>query len=247
MVNYTAPMPARVTGPTPDGHIVLLQAVYDALDELRTKGAALKAADLTDTTTVGRALMTATDAAAARAATGAGTSNLALGTSAGSAAAGNDPRLSDARAPLAHSHAVADLSDATALGRSLVTAPDAAAARAVTGAGTSNLALGSTASTAAAGNDPRLSDARTPLAHSHVATDVSDATAVGRAVMTAASPAAARTATGAAASDGGWTIVGTTAGAYPANRPTGAGRVWFDDANVTPPGWAAERDRWSAV
>lgn len=65
-----------------------------------------------------------------------------------------DPRLSDARTPTAHTHPAAQISDATATGRAVVTAADAAAARAAIGAGTgnSNLALGTTASTALAGN-----------------------------------------------------------------------------------------------
>lgn len=42
-----------------------------------------------------------------------------------------------------------------------------------------------------------------------------------------------------------YTIVTTTSGAYPATRPTGAGRVWFDDPAVPPPSWAIDRDRWS--
>lgn len=52
------------------------------------------AADITDATTVGRNVLTAVDAAAARTAIGAGTSNLALGTAAGTALVGNDARLS---------------------------------------------------------------------------------------------------------------------------------------------------------
>lgn len=58
--------------------------------------------------------------------------------------------------PSTHTHTAADVSDATTVGRALVTALDAQAARAAigagTGSGTSNLALGSTASTAAPGN-----------------------------------------------------------------------------------------------
>ena len=54
------------------------------------------------------------------------------------------------------------LTDATTVGKAVVKATDAATARAAIGAGTSSLTLGSTASTAAAGNDARLSDTRTP-------------------------------------------------------------------------------------
>jgi hypothetical protein len=46
----------------------------------------------------------------------------------------------------------ADITDATSVGRSVLTAADAAAARTAIGAGTSNLTIGTTASTAKAGN-----------------------------------------------------------------------------------------------
>ncbi|MER8086612.1 hypothetical protein ABTZ57_16115 [Streptomyces sp. NPDC094048] len=68
--------------------------------------------------------------------------------------------------PAAHTHSAAQVSDASAVGRSVLTAPDAAAARTAIGAGTSSLAVGTTAVTAAAGN------------HTHTATTVT-ATAIG--------------------------------------------------------------------
>lgn len=49
-----------------------------------------------------------------------------------------------------------DITDATATGKSVLTAASAAAARTAIGAGTSNLALGTTASTALAGNTALL-------------------------------------------------------------------------------------------
>ncbi len=58
----------------------------------RTGAVTLVAADVSDSTAVGRSVLTATDATAARAAIGA--SSLALGTTAGTAAEGTDPRLS---------------------------------------------------------------------------------------------------------------------------------------------------------
>ena len=63
-----------------------------------------------------------------------------------------DPRLSDARTPTAHTHPASAISDSTATGRSVLTAADAAAARTAIGAGTSNLGIGTTGTTAAAGN-----------------------------------------------------------------------------------------------
>lgn len=71
-----------------------------------------------------------------------------LGTGATQAAAGNDSRLSDARTPTAHTHTATDISNSTAVGRSVLTAVDAAAARTAIGAGTSNLVIGTTTGTA---------------------------------------------------------------------------------------------------
>lgn len=53
---------------------------------------------------------------------------------------------------------------------------DAAAARTAIGAGTSDLAIGTSGTTAAAGNDARLSDARTPTTHAHAGTDITSGT-----------------------------------------------------------------------
>lgn len=101
-------------------------------------------------------------------------------------------------------------------------ATTAAAARTALGAGTSNFsgAYGDltgkpTLGTAAAlnvpasgdaasgevvkGSDSRLSDARTPTTHTHTASQISDATATGRSVLTAVDATAARTAISAAA------------------------------------------------
>ncbi|MFI5781095.1 hypothetical protein [Nocardia sp. NPDC051570] len=60
-------------------------------------------------------------------------------------------------------------------------------------------AIGGTATTAVAGNDSRLSDARIPLAHTHSVSQLSDATATGRAILTAADTTTVRTALGAIA------------------------------------------------
>ncbi|BAD54904.1 hypothetical protein [Nocardia farcinica] len=64
------------------------------------------------------------------------------------AVAGDDPRLSDARPPTAHSHPASQIYDASTVGQAVLTASTAAAAR---------TALGVPADT-----DPRLSDPRTP-------------------------------------------------------------------------------------
>lgn len=81
-----------------------------------------------------------TTQATARQSIGAGTSNLAIGTTSTTAKAGN------------YQPTAANISDASAIGRTVLTASDAAAVRTAIGAGTSSLAIGTTASTAKAGN-----------------------------------------------------------------------------------------------
>lgn len=88
--------------------------------------------------------------------------------------------------PETHTHTAAQISDATTVGRNVLKAADAAAARTAIGAGTSSLAIGTTSTTAAAGD------------HTHTAANISDSTSTGRSLMTAASAEAARTAIGAA-------------------------------------------------
>ncbi|MBF6296295.1 hypothetical protein IU459_01905 [Nocardia amamiensis] len=73
-----------------------------------------------------------------------------IGDTATTAVAGDDPRLTNARTPTSHTHPANQISDSSALGRSVLTAADAAAAR--------------TALAAVSSTDPRLSDARTPTA-----------------------------------------------------------------------------------
>lgn len=206
-------------------------------------------ADISDSTVTGRSVLTAIDAAAARTAIGAGTgnSNLAIGTTSTTAKAGD------------YQPTVANISDATVIGRTVLTSIDAAAVRTAIGAGTSSLAIGTTSTTAkagdyappsdgaagvatmrtlgtgatqaAAGNDARLSDARTPLAHTHTAVNISDSTLVGRSVLTAVDATAARTAIGAGTGNSNLAI-GTTnttakAGDY---QPTAAN---ISDSTVT--------------
>lgn len=57
-------------------------------------------------------------------------------------------------------------------------------------------ALGTSSLQACAGNDARLSDARTPTAHTHPASEISDSTAAGRSLLTAADAAAQRSSLG---------------------------------------------------
>lgn len=58
----------------------------------------------------------------------------------------------DKSAPISHTHTASQISDSTTVGRSVLTAADAAAARSAIGAGTSSLALGTTSSTAMRGD-----------------------------------------------------------------------------------------------
>lgn len=77
------------------GHVALAETVeegFKKIDEAFAGGGEptdVTAADITDSTEVGRSVLTATDAAAARTAIGAGTSNLAVGTGATDAKAGD--------------------------------------------------------------------------------------------------------------------------------------------------------------
>lgn len=74
------------------------------------------------------------------------------------------------------------ITDATTVGKAVIRAADAAAARTAIGAGTSSLAIGTTSTTAKAGD------------YQPTAANISDSTTTGRAVLTAANAAAARTA-----------------------------------------------------
>ena len=103
----------------------------------------------------------------------------------------------NAKANTTHTHATNDLSDASSVGKSVLTAATTTAARTAIGAGTSDLVIGTTGTTAAAGN------------HTHVAANITDATTTGRSVMTAANAGAARTAIGAGTSN---LVIGNTAG-----------------------------------
>lgn len=95
-----------------------------------------------------------------------GTSNLVIGTTASTAKAGNYvPTWAEVTSkpttftPATHTHPASEISDASTTGRAVLTASTQTAARTAIGAGTSDLALGTTSSTAKAGDyKPTLAD-----------------------------------------------------------------------------------------
>lgn len=137
-------------------------------------------------TAIGQQISVAADAAAVRALIGAGTSDLSLGTTADTAKAGNyTPTWGEVSGkpttftPATHQHVATEITDSTATGRSVLTAATQAAARTAIGAGTSNLAIGTTASTAKAGNyTPTWTEvsgkptAFPPETHQHAVADI---------------------------------------------------------------------------
>ena len=119
---------------------------------------------------------------------------VAYGTTSGTACQGNDSRLSDARTPTAHTHALADIQQGGATSGQVlewsgsvwapatlsgggggtvtsVTAGDGLLGGTITASGTIDCNFGTTGNTVCEGNDQRLSDARTPTAHTHGLTD----------------------------------------------------------------------------
>ena len=120
-----------------------------------------------------------TTQAAARTSIGAGTSNLAIGTTSTTAAAGNHTHTQ--YASTTHNHTVSNITDISDVGKSVIMAPTMAGAREAIGAGTgnSNLTIGTTATTAKAGNyHPTWAQVTgkptdfTPSSHTHAWADI---------------------------------------------------------------------------
>ena len=116
-------------------------SVQVSLGKADTALQSVTATSITNSTTTGRALITAVDAAAGRTTLG-----VAYGTTAGTVAQGNDSRFS----PTA-----ASLTDSTVTGRALITTTDASTARTTLG-----VAYGTAAGTVAQGNDSRITGAQ---------------------------------------------------------------------------------------
>jgi hypothetical protein len=144
----------------------------------------------------------------------------------------------------AHNHPASQISDATTVGKSLVTAVDQAAARAAIGAGTgngtSNLVLGATATTAAPGN------------HAHGASAVTVATGTGLAatdVQGALTELASRSTGGSGTVPSGILVEVRYEGTQPVRPtlPTGARVDWVSSTRPVAGGAYAIAgvDRWT--
>jgi len=156
-------------GDVPDGSIGTAKLADDAVTRAKIGPAAVGPDELDDGSVnaagkLADGIVTAAkvaDALKPSAGAAAGTEALrALGVTGVTAAAGNDPRLADQRVPQDGSVGTAKIIDKAVTAAKIADAlkPSAGAA-----AGTESLrALGATASTAAAGNDPRLADQRVP-------------------------------------------------------------------------------------
>lgn len=144
----------------------LAAAVQTKLNAGGGGGGTVSSEDITDATAVGKGLIVAANAAAARSVIGAGTSNLALGSSSSTACPGDDERLSDARPPTAHGHAGSDITSGTV--------------------GYARLPVGTAANTVAAGNDSRFTDTRTPTDNSVTSEKIVDGAIVNADINAAA-------------------------------------------------------------
>ena len=171
--------------------------------------------DVTDLTTVGRALAKAADALTARTAIGAGTgngtSNLTLGTLATQAAPGN------------HTHV------ATAIG---FTPTGSVTATNAQDAIVQAAALGGTSGTADWSTITNIPSTFPPSAHTHPVSQVSDMTTVGRAVAVAPDAQTARAAIGAGTGNGTSNLIlGTSSTtAAPGNHTHSAANLIFTPA-----------------
>jgi hypothetical protein len=133
---------------------------------------------ISDSTATGRSVLTAASTTAARTAIGAGTSSLVIGTTSTTAKAGD------------YQPTAANISDSTTVGRAVLTAVDAAAGRTAIGAGTSSLVIGTTNTTAKAGDYQPTSANITDAASAATASVVIKRDSAGRAQVVDPSVAA---------------------------------------------------------
>lgn len=101
------------------------------------------ASQITDAGAKGIELLQSADNSEAHTALGLGDAAVrSTGTGSTQVVLGNDVRLSNSRTPTSHTHAASDISDATVVGAALLTASDAADARATIGAAAAGAAPG---------------------------------------------------------------------------------------------------------
>lgn len=172
---------------TKAGWITAVRQLGQAIEETGGDGGEVTSNDITDATDVGKSVLTASTQEAARDVIGAGTSNLTIGTTASTAKAG------DYSPPL-----VTESDDGLMLAADKVKLNGIAE-------GATALTIGTTADTAKAGNYAPTTD------------EITDATDVGKSVLTADTAAAARTAIGAGTSN---LAIGTTASTAKAGNYT---------------------------
>ncbi len=175
-------------------------------------------------TTFGATIIAALDAAAARAALGLATvassasaadlttgtlpfARLATGSTGSTVCIGNDARLSDARAPTAHTHVMVDVTDITAAGRAILDDADAAAQR-------TTLGLGTAATTAASAYEAAGGIAT----HAAVTSAVHGISAFGATLVDDADASAARTTLGLVAVASSGSAADLTTGTLPFAR-----------------------------
>lgn len=89
------------------------------------------------------------------------------------------------KAEIVHSHVINDISDATTVGKALMSASSQAAARGAIGAGTGSFS-------GAYGDLSGIPSTFTPSTHTHVVNDISDATTIGKNIVKASNAAAVR-------------------------------------------------------
>jgi hypothetical protein len=93
----------------------------------------------------------------------------------------------DGKANISHTHVINDITDATTVGKSVVQAANSGAARSAIGAGTSSFSGVYTDLTS-------IPSTFTPSSHTHVANDISNASTIGKTILTAAAASNVRTA-----------------------------------------------------